>query len=221
MNLPFTSDQFFGVFRSYNEAVWPAQIALNLIGAFVAAAAWWANARRSWAWARAALLFLAMLWLWTGIFYFKMFFASITPAGQVFGSLFIAQGGLLLITAWQDGESFEPAARSSINTAAIIIAYALLLYPLIALALGQRYPELPTFGAPCPMVIFTFGVFCLLPANTPRFAVAIPVLWVLISSYAAFGFGVHEDLGLIAAGIAAIAVIHQATHRPSVAPLAV
>jgi len=39
------------------------------------------------------------------------------------------------------------------------------------------------------MVIFTFGIFCLLPANTPRFAVAIPVLWALISSYAALGFG--------------------------------
>jgi len=51
MNLPFTSEQFFDVFRRYNEAVWPAQIALNLIGAFVAMAAWRANARRSWAWA--------------------------------------------------------------------------------------------------------------------------------------------------------------------------
>lgn len=221
MNLPFTSEQFFGVFRSYNEAVWPAQIALNLIGAFVAVAAWRANARRSWAWARAALIFLATLWLWTGIVYFKMFFASITPAGQIFGSLFIAQGGLLLIAAWQDSDSFEPATRPYITVAAAIIAYALLLYPLIGIAFGQRYPALPTFGAPCPMVVLTFGVFCLLPANTPRFAVAIPVLWALISSYAAFGFGVHEDLGLIAAAIAALAVIHHATHHQRVAPLAV
>ena len=31
MNLPFSQDQFFFVFRTYNEAVWPAQILLNLI----------------------------------------------------------------------------------------------------------------------------------------------------------------------------------------------
>lgn len=221
MNLPFTSDQFFDVFRRYNEAVWPAQIALNVIGAFAAVAAWRANARRSWAWARVALIFLAALWIWTGIVYFKMYFASITPAGQIFGSLFLAQGGLLLLSAWQDSDSFKPATRTNITVAALIIAYALLLYPMIGIALGQRYPALPTFGAPCPMVIFTFGIFCLLPANIPRFAVAIPVLWALISSYAAFGFGVHEDLGLIASAIAAIAVIHGATHRPRVAPLAV
>lgn len=220
MNLPFTSEQFFGVFRSYNEAVWPAQIALNLVGAFVAGAAWRANARRSWAWARAALILLAVLWLWTGIVYFKMFFASITPAGQIFGSLFIAQGGLLLLAAWQDSD-FEPATRSNFVVAASIIAYALVLYPLIGIALGQRYPALPTFGAPCPTVIFTFGTFCLLPANTPRFTIAIPVLWALIGSYAAFGFGVHEDLGLIAAAIAAIVVIYGATHRPGLAPVAV
>lgn len=30
MNLPFTPEQFFEIFRQYNEAVWPAQIALNL-----------------------------------------------------------------------------------------------------------------------------------------------------------------------------------------------
>jgi hypothetical protein len=221
VNLPFTSEQFFDVFRRYNEAVWPAQIALNLIGAFVAMAAWRANARRSWAWARAAFILLAALWLWTGIVYFKMFFASITPAGQIFGSLFIAQAGLLLLSAWQDGDSFEPATRSNMGVAASIIAYALLLYPMIGMALGQQYPAVPTFGAPCPLVIFTFGVFCLLPASTPRFAIAVPLFWAVVSSYAALGFGVHEDLGLVVAAIAAIVVIHHATHRTTAAPLAV
>ena len=28
MQLPFTIDQFFGVFRDYNTALWPAQIVL-------------------------------------------------------------------------------------------------------------------------------------------------------------------------------------------------
>ena len=36
MNLPFTAEQFFDVFRRYNESVWPAQLALNAIALITA-----------------------------------------------------------------------------------------------------------------------------------------------------------------------------------------
>lgn len=80
---------------------------------------------------------------------------------------------------------------------------------MIGIALGHDCPAFPAFGKPCPVVIFTFGAFCFLPASIPRFAIAIPSLWVLIGSYAAFGFHVYEDLGLIVGAIAAIAIIYQ------------
>ena len=221
MNLPFTAGQFFDVFRSYNESVWPAQLALNAIGLVTVVAAYRANARHSQRWAVAAIVFLAALWLWTGIVYFKVFFASITPAGDIFGLLFIAEAGLLLLAAWQSRSAFEPTSRTNAAVAAIVIAYALLLYPVLGFALGHQYPDSPTFGAPCPLVIFTFGLFCLLPSSIPRFAIAIPILWTLISSYAALGFGVYEDLGLIVAAITAIVVLHHPTHRTTVPRLAV
>lgn len=221
MNLPFSAEQFFDVFRRYNESVSPAQLVLNAIALITVAAAYRANARRSWRWAQASIVLLAALWLWTGIIYFKTFFTSITPAGEIFGSFFIAEAGLLLLATWEGGGSFVPATRSDSVVAGSVIAYALLLYPMLGFALGQRYPAVPTFGAPCPMVIFTFGVFCLLPASIPRFAIAIPVLWAFIGSYAAFGFRVHEDFGLIAAAITAIVVMHHTAHRPPVARLAV
>ena len=85
MHPPFSAEQFFDVFRRYNETVWPAQIALNAVGLIAAAAAWRANARRSWRPARVAIALLAALWLWTGIVYFKMFFVTVTRAGEVFG----------------------------------------------------------------------------------------------------------------------------------------
>lgn len=221
MHPPFTAEQFFAVFRRYNEAVWPAQIGLIAAGLFTAFAAYRANARRSWPWTRVALALLAALWLWSGVVYHKMFFASMTPAGEIFGSLFIAQAGLLLLCLWQNGSALEPTSRASIVVSLVLIAYALLLYPLLGLAAGQRYPALPTFGVPCPTTIFTFGIFCLLPALIPRFAIAVPVLWTLIASYAAFGFGVHEDLGLIVSAVTAMIVLHHETHRPRVAGLAV
>ncbi len=32
MTFPFTAEQFFSVFERYNNAVWPAQVVLNLLG---------------------------------------------------------------------------------------------------------------------------------------------------------------------------------------------
>ncbi|HEX6095915.1 MAG TPA: DUF6064 family protein [Thermoanaerobaculia bacterium] len=220
MQPPFTADQFFDVFRRYNEAVWPAQVALNAIGVLAAAAAYRANARRSRTWARVAIVLMAGLWLWTGIVYFKMFFVAITPAAQVFGSFFIAEAALLLICAWEIGP-LDPASRTSLAVGGFIIVYSLLVYPIVGMATGQAYPALPTFGAPCPITIFTFGVLCAFPSSVSRVAVAVPVLWVAISSYAALGFSVYEDFGLLAAAIAAIVVMHQETRRSHVAPLAV
>ena len=221
MNLPFTEEQFFDVFGRYNEAVWPAQIALIALGLFVAFAAYRANVRQSWWWARVAMFLLAVLWLWSGIVYHKLFFASITPAGRVFGSFFIAQAGLLLLSLLQNGSTIQRTSRPIVLVSAAIFSYALLLYPMLGLAFGHRYPAMPTFGAPCPTTIFTFGVFCLLPGIIPRSAIAVPVLWTLIASYAAFGFGVYEDLGLIAAALAAIAVIQYERRLPHAAAIAV
>lgn len=38
MRLPFTIEQFYGVFRQYNEAVWPAQIVFGAL--WLALGAW-------------------------------------------------------------------------------------------------------------------------------------------------------------------------------------
>jgi hypothetical protein len=213
--MPFTVDQFFDVFRRYNEAIWPAQIALTLIGIVAAFAAHRANQRRSWHAAQIAVNLLALLWLWTGIVYHKVFFAAINPAAEVFGSIFIAEGALLLIWALCAGPDFEITSRMGRIAAATLIGYALILYPALGIALGHHYPSAPTFGTPCPTTIFTFGVFCLLAKSVPRFVMAIPVLWSILGLYATVGFGVGEDAGLLAAAIVTMLVIHHENHLPA------
>ncbi|MGZ5445657.1 MAG: DUF6064 family protein [Thermoanaerobaculia bacterium] len=213
MNPPFTADQFLDVFRRYHESVGPAPIALTALGLFIAAAAYRADLRRSWHWAQTAMVLLAAVWLWTGIAYHKAFFVELTPAGSVFGSLFIAEAGLLLISATQNGAWFERASRGSVVVGTLLIAYAFVLYPALGVLLGHRYPYAPTFGTPCPTTVFTFGIFCLLPASIPRFALAIPVLWAVVGSTATVEFGMREDAGLIFAAVAALVVIHHERHH--------
>jgi hypothetical protein len=220
MQPPFTAEQFFDVFGRYNEGVWPAQVVLNGIGLCAAAAAWRATVQRSWTWVRITMMLLAALWLWSGLVYFKIYFVTVTPAGEVFGSFFVAQAVVLLLAAWPDDRLERPSGISAVAGASILI-YALLLYPIAGLAAGQRYPAFPTFGAPCPVTLFTFGVVCLFATGISRAVIAIPVLWVLISSYAAIGFHVLEDFGLPVAALATVAVLYRERHRPAVAAVAV
>jgi hypothetical protein len=77
--LPFTTDQFFGVFASYNTAIWPAQVVAYLLGT---AALWAIYAARSWS-GRTVAAILAALWVWNGFAYHYAFFAPINPAAYV------------------------------------------------------------------------------------------------------------------------------------------
>src|SRR5689334_3555624 len=92
MRLPFTTEQFLDVMRRYNEAVWPAQWALLLLGVCAVAVA----VRAGTTGGRAVAAILATLWLWMGIAYHLAFFRAINPAATAFGALFVAQGALFL-----------------------------------------------------------------------------------------------------------------------------
>lgn len=86
MDLPFTAEEFFGVFRQYNEALWPVQILL--IGLAVAVIALVLSSHRSsGVWISAIL---AVLWVWLGSAYHLAFFTRINPLAYVFAGLSLA-----------------------------------------------------------------------------------------------------------------------------------
>lgn len=60
MQLPFSADQFFAVIRQYNEAVWPAQVLVLLLGLVAIAFLLW---KRSWSSVGISGI-LALLWTW-------------------------------------------------------------------------------------------------------------------------------------------------------------
>lgn len=201
MNLPFTRPQFFGVFGSYNEDVMPLQIGLLLLGlsAFVALVV-----RRPGS-DRVISAILAGLWAWMGIVYHLMYFREINPAATVFGAAFL---GAAAIFAWtgvvQRRLVFDCESRVRRVAGHALIAYALVGYPLLSAMLGREFPQVPTFGLPCPTTIFTLGMLAFLSAPFPRFVFAIPIAWSLIGAQAALLLGVHEDLGLLVAALAGL-----------------
>lgn len=202
MNIPFTADQFFHVFARYNEAVWPAQIFLNLLAL---AAIVIIFQTRPWT-DRAISIILSLLWTWMAVAYHFAFFASINPAAWGFGILFIL--GAIAFAYWGAFKGmlrFRFQRSPSVYAGAVLMVYALLLYPLIGFATGHRFPAAPTFGLPCPTTIFTIGVLLSMITPAPRSVFAVPLLWSAIGSIAAFKLDVLQDLGLLVAGIVGLA----------------
>lgn len=204
MQLPFTPEQFFGVLRQYNLAVWPAQLLLLAVAALCLVVI---AGRRPWSGAVVSAL-LAGLWLWLGVAYHWVFFTRINPAAHGFGALSVA-GGLLF--AWHGvvhrrlAFAFGRGARPLLGAA--LLVFALVVYPAWATLAGHPYPELPTFGLPCPTTIFTIGVLALARGTALRAVLAVPALWTLVGSQAAFLLDVKPDLGLLVAGLAAVGLM--------------
>jgi hypothetical protein len=214
MDLPFTREQFLSVFRDYNTAIWPAQPIAYLLGlgsVELAATGRIESAHVSVGWTIS--LILSLFWLWTGVLYHLVFFRPINPAAALFGGIFIIQSVLFfnlrnkLCFAWQSDVYG--------HVGAILILYALVVYPMIGAALRRVYPDSPTFGVtPCPMTIFTFGM--LLWTSRDSFTLSIlviPMLWSLVGFMAALRLEILEDIGLLIAGLVATSMLTLRSKR--------
>jgi hypothetical protein len=198
--MPFSADQFLEVFGRYNEAVWPMQLVLFAMGLVAVALLAGRGASNG----RVISAILAFFWAWMAIAYH---FAAINPAAWLFGAGFLLAA---LAFAWAAVKArlrfaVRAGARGWIGGA--LILYALVAYPILGQAAGQRYPEIPTLGLPCPTTIFTLGLLMFATAPLPRRVFALPLLWSLVGASAAVHLGVLQDAGLVVAGVAGLAAL--------------
>ena len=213
--MPFTREQFFELFVAYNAAIWPAEVVAYLLGI----AAVLALVRPGRAAGQLISAILAILWLWTGLFYHMVYFARINPAAYVFGALFVAQAALFVLAGVSGSRlAFRSAQKPVKLLGAALIAYALVIYELLGLVAGHGLMQGPLFGvAPCPTVIFTLGVLVLAEPPVPWWLLPIPLAWAVIGTSAALTLGVAEDLGLAVAAVLVLVSLQLAgrQNRPS------
>ncbi|WP_038944630.1 DUF6064 family protein [Bradyrhizobium japonicum] len=209
--LPFSVEQFFGVFASYNRAIWPAQIVALMIGG-LAFALVFRRCKRS---DEIIAGVLAAMWAWTGLIYHLIFFAPINKMDYAFGALFAVQamafGYVGVIQGRMTfGRSNGPAAWIGIA----FVLYAAAIYWLLGVAVGHDLAELPAFGVtPCPVTIFTFGMLLLTIRPIPRLLLIIPILWSLIGGSAAILLRVPQDWVLLVSGIVSAALLAGGDQR--------
>lgn len=210
MNMPFSSDQFFHVFELYNKTFFPIQILLVLIGF---AGLLLLHTRLE---TRHKLVgvMLGGLWIWSGLVYHILHFSNINKAAFVFGGLFIAQGILMLISAFGKRKlDFSVAGMNTrVLNAYFLILFGLVIYPVIGYMVQPGILRVISLGLPCPTTIFTFGFFLLAYKGFPRHLLIIPTIWSLIGTSAAIHFGVYQDMMLLVSAV--IALFYLARKSP-------
>src|SRR5688572_5038742 len=210
MHLPFTKEQFFDLFAAYNEALWPAAVALWIASALIAVLR--LSARRPHdPWISALLV---AHWTWSALAYHVPFFTRINPAAWLFAALFLGQAVLFFrVGVVQRRLSFAPWGNAWAPLAWGLIGYSL-AYPVINAIEHLSLLRIPTFGLPCPTTIFTAGVLMLATPRSWRLS-TVPVVWSAIGGSATFLLGVPADLVLPVAGIAlAIFSVRRTTPEP-------
>jgi Family of unknown function (DUF6064) len=196
VSLPFTPEQFFGVFAEYNNALWPAVVGFWLASLGVLGATWRKPTSHSWA----LTYVLAALWAWNAVAYHVWFFTKINPAAWLFGAAFAFQAALFLWAGARLGIDYFSSDGVMGRVGASLVIYAL-AYPFLTMAFGHRYPAAPTFGVPCPTVILTIGLLLTARGGIPPLLAIVPVLWGFIGGSAAVLLNVPTDYVLLGAGL--------------------
>jgi hypothetical protein len=202
--LPFTADILFASFGQYNRPLWPAQILVWLLGL----AALLATFRPMRGGDRAVATLLSAAWLWTGVAYHMLHFATINFMAPLYGAVFVLEG---LLLAWAGVARGKLAFRFHADVAgwaglAFAVA-ALALWPLADLLTGQGWPGVRLPGlAPAPTALFTLGLLLLTQGRTPIHLLVIPVVWALVAGATAWILAIPQDLALPAAGLGGLAL---------------
>jgi hypothetical protein len=196
--LPFTVEQFHANLADYNLAVWPAPVLLSVLAAAMVGFLLLRPAHSG----RWVALGLCLLWAWSGLAYQFAFFRTINPVAPGFALLWLAAAVAFAWSAFADRLHFGRAPRARRWLAAAFVAYALLLYPLLGAAAGQRFPATPSFGLPCPTTLLTVGILLLATREFPRVLALGPLLWATIGSFAALWLRIPQDAALVPAAFA-------------------
>ncbi len=208
--LLFSPRTYWRLFELANEALWPLQILVLLIGAVILATLF-----RPRAWAdRAIPAVLAAAWLSVSFGFLWTRYGAINWAVTCFVPVFVGEA---LVVLWL-GTVRGPLAFAARRCVAGVIGmalyvYALALHPLIALVKGRPLQAAELVGiAPDPTAIATLGLLSLAPRRAGTVLLAAPpIIWCLASALTLGTMGASE--GWIPLSAAALALLAQAWPR--------
>jgi hypothetical protein len=203
--LLFSPRTYYRLFELYNAALWPAHVLALAAGLAILASMVRDGGR--WWWRSAASVLLAVCWVWVAWAFLLDRYATINWAAAWFAGVFLAQAALLVL-AGAGGGMAGSVPRPRRAGAITLLVFALVVYPLIGIAVGRPWTQAEVFAmAPDPTALGTLG-FALLARTAARrwLLLAVPLLWCAVSGATLWTMGTSEAPVLPAAGLVALIV---------------
>jgi hypothetical protein len=188
---------WLSVYTIYNSTFFPAHILFYVIalGAFIFALV------RPGAIANVIMKsVLALLWAWTGVFFFILHYGSYNTAGYTFGVVFLILTIMFITDIFLKKLDFDPKHDKNYTYVGIgFVTWAAFAYPILSFALGGSWPAIAMFPiTPGPLVIFTSGVLLLTLKESHTWFFGIPFIWALIQGIGAPTYwGLYEDYSIV------------------------
>ena len=192
---------FYETWQRYNHTFWP----LVIVTYICAIAAIVLSIRKTRYTNPFISAYLAFLWFWSGLVFHLLYLAP-TPGGArsyVSGTLFVIQSILMLIYGvFRKELDFKMGMNMYSRVGLMAVVNALIIYPIIGARTGHPFPDGPIFGiAPCPMAMFTFGMFLQTQGRFPIKLIIIPLLWSLTGFFALTVFELYASGGQLIIGV--------------------
>jgi hypothetical protein len=152
-----TLAEFLQMMSRYNGTFWPLELIAYVLGITAVILAILSTINSS----KSISVILALFWLWVGVIFNGAYFSPLYPMAIAFVILFVIEAGIIVYTGiFRQSLSFKPKVNAYGIVGALLLLYGMIGYPIIEYLLGRGYPNLLPFGlAPCPMTVFTLGLF--------------------------------------------------------------
>lgn len=201
--LLFSPRTYYRLFELYNTDLWPAHVLALAAGLAILAS----MARDGGWWRSAASVLLAACWVWVAWAFLLGRYATINWAAAWFAGVFLAQA-VLLVLAGTGGGMAESVPRPRRAGAITLLVFALVVYPLIGIAVGRPWTQAEVFAmTPDPTALGTLGFALLAPTAGRRWLLlAVPLLWCAVSGATLWTMGASEAPVVPAAGLVALIV---------------
>lgn len=205
-------EEFFSTLLKYNETFWLMSIITFLMGILIV---YLAVRKYS---SRVISALLCFLWVWSGVVFFIIYYGSmdveflgmtLPSVWYLGGFLFLVQSSLFLVLGViKSSISFQVGQDWGSAVGALLVVYAMVVYPLVGVLTGISYPEYPIFGtAPCPVTIFSIGLLLWLDRKVPMIIAVIPFIWSLMGIMPVLVLNIWADVGLVLSGIIGLPII--------------
>ena len=174
-----TSRNLFLIFERGNTTIWPMQLVCYVSAVAMVGLALWHGRRAS----QLICLLAAAVFAWVGIVYFGVVDNGMHLA-WVWTATFILEAILFLVAGIVRRDLvFDPRWNLSGVLGAVIMSIGIVFFPLVEVLSGYPLHSLTVFGlAPCPTVIFFFGLLLWARPPAPKYLLLLPLAWALTSA---------------------------------------